>query len=927
MCRRSRSLLIAIAIALLAPDAAAQATAGWTLREQGASDVEGDADLVLQRYLERLGLKPLLAEVMRERLMRAPRDEKGDLAAELAELYAELLEESDDPDAQDRWRRLSRELLEIAPEADSIDLRLNLHRAAYARAEGQAERWRLRLADVEAREEAMRAFTELAPKFDTIGSQAHRRVEEMRRQEESAASYDPGLLEEYKASAQRQRSLAMYLAGWSNAYLAELGDREGRAPLAIKQFGWLLNAFPGDSPELDRVPKGSLQYEHVGRAAIGVGVCEAARGRIDDGLAWLELVSESENAAQSAIDEARARRISILAGASRWDRLLEVVREARGGVGAGEGVSRLLGPSEARLLAVLALDEGSRAEMAASQKSLLEIGLADLVAQGALSQVVDLVKQYGVGAVGARGFVARYLRGLIAYQEAKEAHRAIEQARREPPEDPDIASMYARAASMFRLSLQEEDAAKFEQVRTNSKMLLGLSLFYGSGASGKESAIDNLLEAAETLKEAAGEGMQSDERAGALIAAMRAADRVMALSEDASDSALNLKSELATTFLGEFPDHPFAGALRIERAERPGISREDAISTLLDVSSESPAYESARRRAARLLYTDYRAAPQGRRDWAALRYSEIAEPLLFLDLQRAQESDAAAAELAAVRGRRLLDALLGVSSPDVERVERILDNLDLLLSTRRELVPDAGALGIELDYRRAQTALARGDVARATAIVDGLRERASESPEAARFSEAGRRLLLSQTARRWRELRDSGAEGDDRIAAARETLRAGARLISDIGADAEGDRLVAILAIVSDAAHDLWKQTDDVDALRIGLSLHDRLLDKRAGSPRALRRMAEMAEAADRNERALDCWRTLSSGLPSRSDEWFEARYNLIRLLATMSPERARKAMRQHIALHPQLGPDKWRERFAAIARRLGVDLTGEAGR
>jgi len=927
MSRRSEAVILlsvaALFGALLCPGAYAV-----SIRNQGDADVEGDPALVMERYLRRLELKPLLAETLRMRLLSAPKSDRGDLAEQLAEIYAELLEATDDPDAEKRWRRLSRELLEIAPETDSIDLRLNLHRAAYTRAERKAEEWRLRLVDPEQREEAMREFVELAPKFDTIGSQAHRRVEQVRRQEESAREQDLGLLDQYKSDARRQRSLAMYLAGWSNTYLAEVGGRDGRAPVAITQFGWLLNARPGEAPEMDRVPAASLQYEHVARAAIGVGICRAVQGRIDDALKWIDLVAAGDDPPESALAESRARRATVLAMANRWDQLLTLIEQERGGDSSTSEAARVLAPGQARLLVVLAKETGKGHERSGARQTLVEIGFSDLVAQGALSHVLDLVKRYGAGVVGTEGFVARYLRGLVAYDEAREAHQQQDSERSSPATAPETQEKYQRAASMFRLALRGDAGAAHNAVRSNARMLFGLSLFYSSGAEVGAGGVEQLIESARALVMAAEGNIPAEERAGALITAMRALDRAADVPDEPGKKAAGLKAEIAQTFLSEFPNHEYAGSLMIQRAESEGTSREEAITTLLQVPQSSNAYEAARRRAARLLYTDYRETGGDRRDWAALRYADVAEPLLFLDLRRARQPDAKAVRLAAARGRRLLESLLSVASPDTERVERVLDNLALLVETHRQQTPDAEALENELKYRRAQAALAAGDVGTASEIVEDLRAGASESPSARRFSEAARRLLVVHSAKQWRSLRRAGVEDQRRVDAARETVRSGARLLSEMNDKRrDSDETVAILALVSDAAHDLWSMTDERDDLRVALTLHDRLLEERPGSPRALKRAATLQEADNRLSEALDSWRTLSSGLASGSADWFEARYNVIRLLAEVAPDRARTVLQQHLTLHPTGGPSPWNDRIMSVARRLSADVDGEGGR
>src|SRR5205807_1917818 len=57
---------------------------------------------------------------------------------------------------------------------------------------------------------------------------------------------------------------------------------------------------------------------------------------------------------------------------------------------------------------------------------------------------------------------------------------------------------------------------------------------------------------------------------------------------------------------------------------------------------------------------------------------------------------------------------------------------------------------------------------------------------------------------------------------------------------------------------------------------------------------------------ALAAWRELMSGLTAGSAEWYEARYHSLRLLWKADAPAAVEAMRQHVLLHPEFGPEPW---------------------
>ena len=119
--------------------------AGSPALAQVAGDLApGDApERRVEQYLEEHGLLEALASQLAERLGASSGQDRIAIAERLAGVYVALLTQAPTADDRARWERAGRALLASVPEADSIDLRLDLHRAAYARAEEIAERWRI----------------------------------------------------------------------------------------------------------------------------------------------------------------------------------------------------------------------------------------------------------------------------------------------------------------------------------------------------------------------------------------------------------------------------------------------------------------------------------------------------------------------------------------------------------------------------------------------------------------------------------------------------------------------------------------------------------------------------------------------------------------------------------------------------------------
>ena len=103
--------------------------------------------------------------------------------------------------------------------------------------------------------------------------------------------------------------------------------------------------------------------------------------------------------------------------------------------------------------------------------------------------------------------------------------------------------------------------------------------------------------------------------------------------------------------------------------------------------------------------------------------------------------------------------------------------------------------------------------------------------------------------------------------------------------------------------------------------------DRGAGPPPPIRVPGDEAHNDNSNIRSYDIGQAgLASarfirltGTAGGSDAWFEARYQLIRLLAETDPDRARLVMRQHKALNPSYGPEPWGVKLRVLDLRLGT--------
>jgi hypothetical protein len=145
--------------------------------------------------------------------------------------------------------------------------------------------------------------------------------------------------------------------------------------------------------------------------------------------------------------------------------------------------------------------------------------------------------------------------------------------------------------------------------------------------------------------------------------------------------------------------------------------------------------------------------------------------------------------------------------------------------------------------------------------------------------------------------------------------------MEQFGRDAEALKDPAVYALhnaVADAAARVWRAAHDSYMRDLALEI-DRNLAKNGNAPIAvLRRYAEISESVGDRQAALDCWRLLLAGTNPTAPEWFEARYQSLRLLLALDPTRAREAMDQYQVLHPDFGPAPWGSKLRALADQIG---------
>jgi hypothetical protein len=689
-----------------------------------------------------------------------------------------------------------------------------------------------------------------------------------------------------------------------------LTKTEQPAADATRCFGWLLNSGGGRLPSPDKVPASMFQYEHVARAAIGCGLCVALRNNDTEALRWLDAVEQSEQTPQGVQDQIPARRIAVLGHAKRWADLEILVRRMRKADRRGGGKDLTPLPTIiARLVAVITLEADKKA--AGPQiEELAKVALADLVARKEVAQVLDLVGKYGTSPLGDSGFIPDYVRALQAYDSARKAHEAsaggdTAAASDEPATDSAVVNKYRGAAKMFEAAAKEPDAEQFAGERGRAATMYGRSLFYSGDLTG---AADAFVGAWNIL----GPTPAGEEPLWLAVLSLERASKVAT----ASDKLRTRLNETVTLFLKNYPESERTPRLTLMLVSTGAIGDDEALKVLSGIARDSPVYEAARRQVSRILYTRFRAARGPERDFAGARFVVAGEEVLAADRRIAMEGKPEEAKQAVerviVRSRQLLDALLSVSTPDVARAESVLKILSGVATYNNT---DLKAVQAELAYREIQIATARNNDAQAEAASAKL---FALKEQGAQFQTAGERVMYRYYAGKYRPGLDDSPTS---LELARNLIRQGVRVIDRAGADPERIKdpgVLSVYATVAAAAADVFKRSGDTAMRDLGIRLYKAILGVQPRAEVALRGLAELAEAGQDFAASAGSWRTLLEASAAGSDGWFEAKYNMIRMLAKVEAEKARGAMAEHRVLYPDGGPEPWGQKFRDLDAQLG---------
>lgn len=823
----------------------------------------GQADPV-EDALTRAGLDDVLEAHLIGVLERETDESaRAALVDRIAGLYARLLRELPG-ESEERGAVVDRAgaFVASAPADRAVELRLALLLERYLPIERRAGLHELELLGDEERARLVEELTGVHAAIDAMARNAADRAALAERR----ARADAGSGGERTAGPVRERSLTAYYAGWSGLTLSVLEDGLPSSDV-LRWFGWPLGA-DGETPTLDRVDPVTLEYEHVARAAIGVGRALARRGESTRAVQWLRMVAESERAEHGVRVQATVRLLRVYAEQGDWIRALELADELRGSEG------RPLAAPEARFLAIAAL-RVMESKTDAYAERVAKRALQDLIEAGEIGHVLDLRRRFRTGGLLGTGFIGAYAEALDHLEGAERAGTP---------------GLYQGAAQRLTQAAALDDAKGFPVQRDDALLKAAYCEIRAGRPREAEAVARSVLKGSPTAEAA-------EEARWLVIVSIDAA-------RDPRDADELMRA--VRRYIDLYPGTERANRLIVRHAGTDVLEPGVAIAGLRAIGEDEPVVLSARRALVRLVY---RAWIDGGRREASAR-DEIAALTDWIWARESRGDDPGGPRDRLDVARIALDAALGGTPQDLDRAERALGVAERIVASD----PTLARFNDELALRAVEVHAARGRFDSAEERLTRLRQSSSE------LAPRAERLLLAAVFDRL-----DAHPGD--AAASALGVRVGVRVAAALTPPAP-ERLSADASRVVDR---VWRlaaaeaeRTADAETRATALRLARVVLDRGLPTAQGMREMADLARRAGDAATELEAWSVLLGA--SRPDEaaWWEARYETLRLLVATDRAAALRAYEQHRVLHPLPGLSPWSEQIDALF--AGLEPIGPEG-
>jgi|GEM_PF-1083847 len=842
------------------------------------------ADDVLD-FLEARGLDSLAALRVEELASKASPEDRAQLLDRLAEIFARVLDTTEDQATQERLLARADALVEELATAKGDALRVSAARTRYRDAARLAEGIRAGIpGDATA---ASATLSAQAAALLEVAKRAEKRAADIDKRAERASGLARDLAVDAMDEERSMAGQARYLAAWSLLYRGFLAKSQEDTTRARTIFGDLLGASDGKLNP-DDISDDLRSDEAFASAVLGYALATARVQGFAESFKYLKLLESDET--HPSVGDA-------LPG---WK--LIAALEARSFGDARQLFTRVAPRDDAanwaRVAVSRAVEDGDAANSSGGAKDaavLLNEAVATLAARRDLGAIRDLVGRYGEGILGAdaAGFVPRYVRAVRLYDDAQSA---IAKAGEDEDKlkSAEVRGPSQEAADALGAALEAADIKQYEDAAQSCRLMRAWSL-RGAG---------RFADGAKAFDEVAGAslGERAEDAARAAIACIDDQHRQTTdvASRDAAEKELISRID---AYLSRFPASDAVPSLLVRKIALVADPASGDIERLLQVRPDTKEWLPSRRQALSALYRAFRAGKEPREE-TGKRYLQILGELPADPKTQLPASSPAIA-------RQALEVVLANEVRDLKTAMSLIAALEAAGAAGEF---DLRAADEEIAYRKLQLAILSERWADVEAALAPF-----EKPEATElWADAALRLAIR------------GAEGKRRSTPSDSPARAGyvativragdaillraggpAVALADTTKDSQAYAQLARVAL--DARVELVKSSADADSAKAGLPIAEALLAKTPRDATILRAAAGLAEAAGNYEDAANHLRALVGGLPARTNPWFEAKVDQMRVLAKLDPVRARTVIDQYRTLYPDLGPEPWRTRIAEI--------------
>jgi len=849
----ARGILLLLMSLAVAPPAAAQT----------------DRLETVANYLDRLGLVDLQVLHL-ERALQAtlPDEQRLRLARRLGDLYAgQMMDLGEDKQRSSEILAKIQTLIQRVPQADTPALRVMLLQADYNHAESLAVRWIGDPSDAEARAQSLEILQRIAPELDAFQQELNALADSLM---DSLANLPEG--NQRDASTQQFHRVqavagrATYFAGWSNYYWGLMRGKDGEATIrqAREAFRKLLDIRAEEYASLDAEWLG-LESTWRCRALIGLGLCEAALGKLAESRDCFRLL-EHASVPPEMQDQAAFWYLQGLLNAGRFDDAAQYAAERVATYGPP--------PSQGKVSVCVSLVRSAfgdrRQPPSGNRRRLGILGLEGLARLGQQRTIEQLIEQYRIEPGDDTGF-------FLAWSAGRKLLAAADESKRE--ED------YRAAIRQLDAALQAPDANQQLDSAARCRHELAYCLFQVQD-----------YEHAARLAQLAWTGLKAADPQTAVQAAWMTFASYQKLADQQPQFAPRAVDALRT-LQRDFPAHPYAkrADYLIDKLQRQAESPEDTIRRLEKIPAGDPSHLAARYDLCLLWHQRWSQAGSPDRD----RFGEqvIGAARAYLDAAVRDPDEQRKVKCC------LLAADVALANPTDQGVlaATYLDQATDLVGT----FPDGDALAVEYQYRRLQLATLRKQEGerqqRAQWLVQHAAGTAYELPAL---------VVVAREA----DQRIGSNEAGDRKPALEQARRIYQRLVERLGTSPEtlqNDQNARVsLSRSADYAMQLEQHRDAASQL-------DALVAAFPADRNYLRRSGLAHFHSGQYPQSLARWRALLLGLAGGSEGWYEAKYYQILCLNETEPAMARTVFDQFKLLDPDLGPPPWREKFQSLLRNF----------